>query len=108
MSSSLGKFYEVMKRLDEAISDVERIKGQIKDELDSYVTHLEEELRNQLEAEIKRMIEEYRANAELSIKREVDEYLSRNRAVIERIRANRGRVVDEAVNRILKEMGFSG
>jgi len=106
MSSNLTKFYEVMKKLDDAITDVEKVKEQVKGELDSYLGRVEEELRSRLDGEIKRIIDEYRSSAELSVKREVDEYLSRNRSLMESIKANKDKVINEAVNRILRELGF--
>ena len=109
MSSSannLTKFYEIMRRLDEAISDVEKIREQVKSELDSYLRQVEENLRKVLDDEINKLINEYKLNAELSVKREVDEYISKHKAIIEAIKNNKDRIVNEASNRVLRELGF--
>ncbi|ABW01697.1 hypothetical protein [Caldivirga maquilingensis] len=106
-SSNLTKFYEIMRKLDEAISDVEKVREQVKSELDSYLRQVEDDLRKTLNDEISKLVNEYKLNAELSVKKEVDEYVHKHRSVIEFIRNNRDRIINEASSRVLKELGFA-
>ncbi|WP_291767078.1 hypothetical protein [Caldivirga sp. UBA161] len=105
-SNNLTKFYEIMRRLDEAISDVERVKEQVKSELDSYLRQVEDDLRKMLSGEISKLVNEYKLNAELSVKREVDEYMHKHKSIIDAIRSNRDRIINESSSRVLKELGF--
>lgn len=105
-SNNLTKFYEIMRRLDETISDIEKVREQVKSELDSYLRQVEDNLRKMLDDEINKLVNEYRLNAELSAKKEVDEYLSKHRSMIETIKDNRDRIINEASGRVLKELGF--
>ena len=105
-SNNLTKFYEIMRKLDEAISEIEKVREQVKSELDSYLRQIEDDLRKTLNDEISKLVNEYKLNAELSVKREVDEYMRKHRSVIEAIRSNRDRIINESSSRVLKELGF--
>lgn len=106
MSSSLPRFFEVMRRLDDAISDIERKKNEIKDELDKKVKDIEDKLRSDLESEIKRLISSYREEALSRIDKEVEEYVKTRRNVIELAMANRDKIVRYVVDKVLSDMGF--
>ncbi len=107
MSGNIAKLYEVMRRIDEAISEVEKRRDEAKANLDEYVNKVKEELRASLEAQISELINSYRTSAEESIGREVEEYLRRGMEEVEKIRANRGALARELAERILKYLNLT-